>query len=53
MTSVSTMSTTRTTASKGAGVFEDLSIFCNKERKKLKESGVHLENVDNLKLKSI
>ena len=53
MTSASTRSTTTTTASKRAGVFEDLLIFCNKKEKKSKESGVGLENVSNLKLKSI
>ena len=36
MISVSTRSTTATTASKRTGVLEDMNIFCNKGRKKIK-----------------
>lgn len=52
MTYTSLRFTTTTSASKRTGIFEDLYIFCNKERIS-KGSGEHLENVSNLKLISI
>ena len=53
MTSVSTRSTTATTASKRTGVLEDMNNFVIKEGRKLRESGAHLEDMRNLKLKPI